>query len=127
MLSTDFIEYLQRMPIMVYNLSDGSQVIGRLMENQETAVIVRGLFLIQQYEDEEVDFDFNTILLKAVPHSEDECSIIYRNNIVFETVASLKLKKTYCDTVLLGLIDKLEEFEKTDDSSIEWISKRWNN
>ena len=139
MLSKEFIETLDRMNIRIYRLTTGDQLIGQLLEAHESAIEMKNVLEIR-----EIDLDGHvvTAMIPYVPFGSTEPAIVYRSSIIFESAASIVLKKKYCDALLInrlqGLIESndssSDELDNLDTTDVDWTSlehqypnRNWNN
>jgi hypothetical protein len=143
MLSQEFIETLERMNIRVYRLITGDQIIGQLLEAHESAIELKNVLEIKSIN---LDGEIVMVMLPYVPFGATESGIVYRSSIIFESAASVVLKKKYCDGLLIsklkGLIDnhgtssdELDNLEADEgDIGFDWTNlkqqypnRNWNN
>ena len=105
-MTAELIDYINKLNIYVYVLSDGSTVIGKLVEVHESSIEVIGLCSMESiiYDD-----SIEQLLLPIIPQSLEQTSIIALGHVMIQSPASLVLKKSYCDSLLKFKINKIKD------------------
>lgn len=96
-MSKDLIDYITKLNIYVYVLSDGSTYIGKLQDVHESAVELVGVCKMQGFVAEG---KLQQMMLPVIPASLDQNTVLAKAHIMLQSPASLTLKKAYCDTLL---------------------------
>jgi hypothetical protein len=132
-MSTDLQKYIETLPVHTFLLSEGSLMIGRLMESHPGAVLVNALCSIETMTDET---QMTQIIMPLMPLNIEETSTIFRQHLVLQTPANFALKKCYCDTLLKIKVNKVISQPQSNSSSLETTDQildsnpfkfRWND
>jgi hypothetical protein len=101
-------EYIEKLPIHTFLLSTGTHIIGRRQGADVMSVHINAVLSMETVFDD--DNIFNKVFVPLTPKTFEETTILYRNHVVLENLASFDLKKSYCD-FLLSL--KLNDFQSS--------------
>lgn len=104
-MSPSLREYISKLPVFTYDLSNKHIVIGRLLEEQPTAVKINSICSIQLVQTS--NKSIQQILIPLIPYNIEEISTIEKDRIIISTPASFELKKLYCDTILKSKVNSL--------------------
>ena len=96
-MTKDLIEYIEKLVIFVYVLTDGSTIIGKLQEVHENAMELVGVCRMQSIM---IDGNLQQLMIPAIPASLDQNTILAKAHVMLQSPASFALKKAYCDTLL---------------------------
>ena len=123
-MTAELVDYISKLNIYVYVLSDGSTVLGKLIDVHPSSVELVGLCKMQTVM---YDNSIQQLISPVIPASIEEKSIISLSHIMIQSPASLVLKKSYCDTLLkLKINQSISSSEgQSFDSSLNPFKDRW--
>lgn len=116
-MSSDLLNYIDKLNIQTYLLSNGQMVIGKLVHAHEPSVEVMSICNVESFIDENDRPDY--MIAPLVPHGLEQISIISRAQIVLETPAPIRLKKEYCDLLLSLKVNQVSVNESDVSNELE--------
>ncbi len=106
-MTNELLDYINKLNIYVYVLSDGSTVLGKLVEVHPSSVEVVGLCKMQPVLC--ADNTIQQMMIPVIPASLEQTTILALAHIMIQSPASIVLKKAYCDTLLKLKLNKISE------------------
>lgn len=113
-MTSDLENYIKKLKIKSYHLSNGVVLIGKFVKHDKDTVIIRSAFSLEPLLS-----DSGEILKKmipAVPGTLDEEHTINKSHVVMESDVDVALKKYYTDMLLLLTLKKynITEIQSSD-------------
>jgi hypothetical protein len=129
--SADYLEILAALDIRVYVMSNGMTFVGECSDIFEDCIELTDPLRL------EYDAEHGYKLSEAVPGNGAQAMIVYLAHVIAESKASLPLKNSYCDHVLMQkfadvineTVDSLNEDQQSFDPLVPKGSNEdyWNS
>ena len=103
-MTAELINYIDKLNIYVYVLTDGSTIIGKLCEVHESAMELVGVCRLEKML---VNTSLQYLMVPVIPSSLEQTTILAKAHVIMQSSASIVLKKSYCDTLLSLKLNKV--------------------